>query len=319
MSEKDTNEPGRTGASGAAAAGSSAAADPAAAGDAKQTPLTPPEPGMSEVLSAALGEAARRAGIDPAEQATTGHVVWGAMGGWRGVVETVVPSFIFIFTFALTTDAWLAIGLSVAVAAVFTLARLFAKTPPITAISGLVAALVAAGFALFTGKAENNFIPGFLTNAAYGSGLLISALIGWSIIGLVGGYLMGEGTAWRRSKRKRRVYFWLTVGWAGLFFLRLAVQVPIYLQGESALATLATAKLLMGIPLFAPMVAITWLTVRSLYAKAGAGTAETTPAESSHSEPDSDVARPESESSPPGSEASESNSGPEARTGDTPA
>ena len=228
---------------------------------------TAPEPAVSDVLSAALGEAARRAGIDPNEQATTGHVVWGAMGGWRGVVESVVPSFVFILVFALTTDAWLAIGLSVAVAAVFTVARLLAKTPPVAAVGGLVAALVAAGFALFTGKAENNFIPGFLTNAAYGSGLLISALIGWSIIGLIGGYLMSEGTAWRRSKRKRRVYFWLTIGWVGLFFLRLAVQVPIYLQGESALAALATAKLLMGIPLFAPMIAVTWLTVRSLYAK----------------------------------------------------
>lgn len=230
----------------------------------------PAEPGMSEVLSAALGEAARRAGIDPAEQATTGHVVWGAMGGWRGVVESVVPSLIFITTFAMTSDPWLAIALSVAVAAVFTVARLIAKTPPAAALGGLLAAVVAAAFALFTGKAENNFIPGFLTNAAYGSGLLISALIGWSIIGLIGGYLMSEGTAWRRSKRKRRVYFWLTVAWAGLFFLRLAVQVPIYLQGEEALATLATVKLVMGIPLFAPMVAVTWLTVRSMYSKAPA-------------------------------------------------
>ncbi|MBV0894992.1 DUF3159 domain-containing protein [Microbacterium sp. NC79] len=233
-----------------------------------EAPSTAPEPKVSDVLSAALGEAARRAGLDPAEQATTGHVVWGAMGGWRGVVESVVPSLIFIATFAFTQDAWLAIGVSVAVAAVFTVARLVAKTPPAAAIGGLIAAIIAAGFALFTGKAENNFIPGFLTNAAYGSGLLISALIGWSIIGLIGGYLMSEGTAWRRSKRKRRVYFWLTVAWAGLFFARLAVQVPIYLQGEDALATLATVKLVMGIPLFAPMVAVTWLAVRSLYAKA---------------------------------------------------
>lgn len=242
----------------------------------EHTPLTPPEPGMADMLSAALGEAAKRAGIDPAEQSTTGHVVWAAMGGWRGVIESVVPSLLFIVAFAVTRDPWLAIGISVAVAAVFTVVRLVTKSPPAAALGGLVAAVVAAALALFTGKAENNFIPGFITNVGYGSALLISALVGWALIGLLAGYLMGEGTAWRSSKRKRRAFFWLTVAWAGLFFLRLAVQLPIYFQGESALATLATVKLAMGIPLFAPMVAVTWLVVRSLYPK-GAQAADGTP------------------------------------------
>jgi hypothetical protein len=237
--------------------------------------LTPPdrEPSASDLLGQALGGAARRAGLDPSTQASTGHVVWHAMGGWRGVLESVLPGLVFIIVFTVTMDPetrqgnlWLALGLSVGIAAVFTVVRLVQHSPVSAALGGLIATAAAAGLALFTGRGEDNFIPGFITNALYGSALLISALIGWSIIGLAAGWLMGEGTAWRRDKRKRRTYFWLGIAWAALFFLRLGVQLPLYFSGD--VATLGTLKLIMGLPLFAPLVAVTWLAVRALYPRA---------------------------------------------------
>ena len=235
--------------------------------------LTPPEPegaSASEVLGAALGGAARRAGLDPTENTSTGHVVWHAMGGWRGILESVVPGLVFIVTYTVTIDPatgdgdlWLSLGLSVGIAALFTVARLIARQPVNAAVGGLLAALVAAAFAAFTGEASNNFIPGFITNVLYGTAFLVSALIGWSLIGLAVGFLMGEGTAWRRDKRKRRVFFWLAIAWAGLFAARLIVQLPLYFADN--VTALGTLKLVMGIPLFAPMVAVTWLAVRALY------------------------------------------------------
>ncbi|MFB8385841.1 DUF3159 domain-containing protein [Microbacterium sp. NPDC055910] len=247
--------------------------------------LTPPDPGApasadaapsaSEIFGAALGGAARRAGLDPSEGKSTGHVVWGAMGGWRGVLESVLPGLIFVAVYTVTIDPatgdgnlWLSLGLSVGIAAVFTIARLIARQPVTAAVGGLVAAGVAAAFAAFTGEANNNFIPGFITNVVYGSALLISALIGWSIIGLAVGFLMGEGTAWRRDKRKRRVFFWLTIAWASLFAARLIVQVPLYLADN--VTALGTLKLVMGLPLFAPLVAVTWLVVRAVYPRSEA-------------------------------------------------
>jgi hypothetical protein len=231
---------------------------------------TPPEPRASEIFGEALGNAARRAGLDPAESKSTGHVVWDAMGGWRGVLESVLPGLLFIVTYTVTIDPatgdgnlWLALGLSVGVAAVFTLARLIAKQPVTAAIGGLAAAGVAAAFAAFTGEASNNFIPGFITNALYGGALLVSALVGWSLIGLAVGFLMGEGTRWRDDKRKRRVFFWLAIAWAALFAARLAVQLPLYFADN--ITALGTLKLVMGLPLFAPMIAVTWLAVRALY------------------------------------------------------
>jgi len=228
------------------------------------------EPTASDLIGAALGGAARRAGMDPSQAKSTGHVVWHAMGGWRGIVETTVPSLAFLVTYTLTADPAthqgnlvLSLGISVGLAVLFTLIRVIMRQPVGAALGGLIAVAAAAALSLWTGRAQDNFIWGFITNAVYGSAFLISAIVGWSLIGLAVGFLMNEGTAWRRAARKRRAFFWLAVAWAGLFAARLAVQLPLYFAGN--VTALATLKLLMGLPLFAPLVDVTWLAVRALY------------------------------------------------------
>lgn len=229
-----------------------------------QTPDPEREQSASEILGAALGGAARRAGLDPSESASTQKVVWSAIGGWRGILESVLPSLAFVVLFTISPEPLvLALGVSVGLAALFTIVRLVQKSPPSAAIGGLVAAAAAAGLALWTGRGQDNFVPGLITNAAYGTAILISALIGWSLIGLAVGFLMGEGTGWRADRRKRRAFFWLGIAWAALFFARLAVQLPLYLTEQ--VTALGTLKLIMGLPLFAPLIAVTWLVVRALY------------------------------------------------------
>ncbi|WP_314853728.1 DUF3159 domain-containing protein [uncultured Microbacterium sp.] len=238
--------------------------DGAARGDTTPPSTTPPS--ASELLAQALGGAARRAGMDPAHETHTGHVVWRAMGGWRGVLESVLPGLAFVLLFTLTRDLVLSLVVSVGLAAVLTIVRLVQRSTISAALGGLVATAAAAALALWTGRAQDNFVPGLITNAAYGTAFLISALVGWSLIGLAVGFLMNEGTAWRTDARKRRVFFWLAIAWAALFFVRLAVQLPLYLAGtDEATTTLGTLKLVMGLPLFAPLVAVTWLAVRAVY------------------------------------------------------
>jgi hypothetical protein len=218
----------------------------------------------SEILGEALGSAARRAGLDPSESASTHKVVWSAIGGVRGILESVLPSLAFVIIFTIRPEPLLlSLGVSVGLAAVFTIVRLVQKSPPSAAIGGLVAAIAAAALALWTGRGADNFVPGLITNAVYGSVILVSALVGWSLIGLAVGFLMGEGTSWRDDRRKRRAYFWLGIAWAALFFARLAVQLPLYLAGD--VTALGTLKLIMGLPLFAPLIAVTWLVVRALH------------------------------------------------------
>lgn len=224
------------------------------------------EPTASDLVGAAIGSAARRAGLDPEKDAPTGQIIWQVIGGWRGIAESVLPLLAFIVIYSTTQNLILALGVSVGAAALFTLIRLLMKSPPVAALSGLVAAVVAAGLPLFTGRAEDQFVIGFITNIAYGSAFLISALVRWPLIGVVVGFLVGEGLTWRADDRKRRAFFWLSVLWAGLFFARLGVQLPFYFSGD--VATLGTVKLIMGIPLFAVVLAVTWIVSRRLYPSA---------------------------------------------------
>src|SRR5690606_19616781 len=72
-----------------------------------RTPLTPSEPDedaprASSLFGQALGEAARRAGMDPSvEGSSTGAVVWKAIGGVRGIVESVLPLVVFLVSLTL--------------------------------------------------------------------------------------------------------------------------------------------------------------------------------------------------------------------------
>lgn len=244
---------------------SPARADAGTGADAAES--TDAEPTAAELIGAALGGAARRAGLRSDGGERTQTVVWSAMGGWRGILESVLPSLAFVVLFTLYPKPLvLSLGVSVGLAAVFTVVRLVQKSPPSAAIGGLVAAGAAAGLALWTGRGADNFVPGLITNALYGSAMIIAALVGWSLIGLAVGFLMGEGTAWRADRRKRRAFFWLGIAWGVLFLARLAVQLPLYLTDQVTL--LGTLKLVMGLPLFAPMVAATWLVVRALYPRA---------------------------------------------------
>src|SRR5690606_11437371 len=89
----------------------------AALGDAASTQ----EPSAADLLGAALGGAARRAGLSSETGERTQAVVWSAMGGWRGILESVLPSLAFVVLFTIQPEPLvLSLGVSVGLAAVFT-------------------------------------------------------------------------------------------------------------------------------------------------------------------------------------------------------
>lgn len=224
------------------------------------------ERSASDILGEAVGSAARRAGLDPESDASTGHVVWQVIGGWRGIAESVLPLLAFVITYTTTKNLILALSISVGAAAVFTVIRLIGRSTPIAALSGLFAAVIAAGLPLFTGNAADQFVIGFITNIAYGAAFLLSVLVRWPLIGVVVGFLKNEGVAWRNDRRKMRVFSALSILWALLFLARLGVQLPFYFAND--VATLGTVKIIMGIPLFAAVLAATFFAVTRLYARA---------------------------------------------------
>lgn len=196
-----------------------------------------------------------------------GHPLLRAMGGILGIAETVFPGFVFLVVYAVSGFPvgmpWLALGLSVAVSACFTAWRLIRRQPVTQAIAGLLAVGGSAALALWSNRPENNFLIGIFTNAGYGLAFLVSVVVGWPLVGVVVGYARQEGTTWRKLRHHRRVFSGVTLMWVGMFALRLAVEVPLFLVGD--VGALAVTKLALGLPLYVPVLALSWLIIRSLY------------------------------------------------------
>lgn len=209
--------------------------------------------------------AARKAGIGrvlPGE-APTGAALLAAIGGVRGIVESILPGLVFLVVFTISQELLISVLIPVAVAVVFVALRLFSRTPVTSAVAGLIGIAASALLAIVSGRAVENFVLGFYVNAAWILALTVSLLVRWPLIGVIVGLLRSEGTDWRINKPKFRVATITTVLWLSLFSARLFVQLPLYFADEAQ--WLATSRLLMGLPLYAGVLWITWLLVKAVY------------------------------------------------------
>lgn len=191
------------------------------------------------------------------------HPLWTAMGGMLGVVETIVPGFVFIGIYALNSDAWLAIGASVAVSALFTAYRLIRRQAVNSALVGFAGVGLSAVFAMWSNRPEDNFVIGLLTNLVYAVVFAASLLFRRPLVGVIVNLIKPDDKRWYLNKHHYRVYVGVTVMWIALFVIRLAVEYPLYAAGN--VGALAVAKLVLGLPLYVPVLALSWLIVRSLY------------------------------------------------------
>ena len=186
-----------------------------------------------------------------------------SMGGVQGIVESIVPGFLFVVIFAISQMVYLSIGISAAVSVGFILLRIFRRKPLSQAIGGLIG-IGMASFLAFRdgGSGRDYFLTGFATNLIYLVPLAISVIVRWPLIGVVAGFLLSEKTAWRKDKYQMRVFTAATLLWVAIFSARLLVQWPLYLADN--LGALATARLVMGLPLYAAGLWVTWLMLRGV-------------------------------------------------------
>jgi hypothetical protein len=223
-------------------------------------------PGESP-LGESLAAAAKKSGfgaVTPGETPTSGALL-AAMGGVRGLVESILPGLAFLVIYTITKDLVLSVVVPVVIAVAFVVIRLMTRTPWTSAFAGVIGLALSAGLALITGRAEDNFVLGFLINGAFLLALLISVVVRWPLIGVIVSLIRGEGSSWREDRAKFRVALIATILWCGLFALRLGVELPLYFA-ENAEA-LAALKLILGVPLYAGMLWVTWLLVRTVYAR----------------------------------------------------
>ncbi len=189
-----------------------------------------------------------------------------AIGGWRGLFDSGAPTLVFVIVYLIQPDnlqvaLWAALTVGVTIAVY----RFIRKDSLQQVIAGLVGVGIAAGFSAWTGKAENFFLPGLLTNAAYGTAFLISILVRWPLFGVFLGLFTGTGMKWRAIAEYRRAAAAASWVWVGMFFLRLAVQLPLYLTG--AIGALGVMKVVMGWPLFLASAYFTYRLLQPIYNK----------------------------------------------------
>ena len=185
-----------------------------------------------------------------------------SIGGPLGIIEAVLPATLFSFTYALTQDALTAVVVAASSSLLFIVIRLIQRKALTQAIVGALAIALAAFLALRDGgQAADYFIPGFITNASYGTVLLISVLIRRPIMGYIAQLLFGL-QGWREDRPSYRRLRLVTLIWVGFFSARLAVQLPLYFA--NAVEALALARAIMGAPAYAGLLALTWVLLRRI-------------------------------------------------------
>ena len=229
-------------------------------GSAEPQESAPRDGDATHRLSSGLGRAVA-AGV--AGESISARGILDAIGGVRGVLESLIPASVFLVVYVFTQDARVAVIAPLVLSVLAVVARVWVRQPLSAALSGFVGVLVCAAATLFTGRGEDFFLPGFWINGAWILAHTVSLLVGWPLIGLLLGFLRGSLTEWRKMPMLRRAASFCTLLWIAVFAARLAVQLPLYAAANAgdagAVEALGVARLVMGVPLFALAVLFTWL------------------------------------------------------------
>ncbi|CAB4336623.1 unannotated protein [freshwater metagenome] len=193
----------------------------------------------------------------------------GALGGKRGLIDSGLPSLIFLIVFNISkqninTAVWAALTLSVTL----TFYRLIKRETLQHAFSGLIGVAICAFISRKSGNAADFYLPGLWINIGYGALYALTNLIKWPILGVMLGPILGENLLWRKDPKRLKAYInagWL---WVGLFLSRLIVQYPLYKSGN--INALGTARLIMGYPLFLLTAWGSWVILRKVPTTPGA-------------------------------------------------
>jgi hypothetical protein len=185
-----------------------------------------------------------------------------AVGGVLGIAESVLPSAAFVATYTATGQQTRpALIAAVTLGAFFAIARVVRGQPARFALAGLVGIAISAYVVSRTGRAEDFFLPGLLANAGYALAYAISIAVRWPLLGVVIAIASNRGMQWRQDPARVRAYSRASWVWVGLFSLRLAVQLPLYLTG--AVVALGVTRVAMGVPLFVVGIWLSWLVLRT--------------------------------------------------------
>ncbi len=182
------------------------------------------------------------------------------LGGWRGALETGLPTVAFVVVWVLRADLRAAVVASGVVVLALVAVRLAQRQTVRYAFSSVAATAIAAAFALRTGRAEDAFLPSILWNLALGMVYLGSVVVRWPLLGFLIAAAdpraaddPGVFVRWRDHAGLVSVCRRLTLVLASLMLARVAIMWPMYAAGQVAL--LGIAKIVLGWPAYLAVLA----------------------------------------------------------------
>ena len=185
-----------------------------------------------------------------------------ALGGKKGIIDSTIPSLIFLLTYNVTHNLRVCLYLSIAIAALLLIWRLIKRDTLVHAITGFIGIAFCGWFAWKTGEAKDYYAPSLWKNSGFASLYLISNLVKWPIIGVMLGPILGENMNWRKDPKRLAAYQKATWIWFALFAIRLGIQYPLYKTNQ--LNALGVANIFLGFPLYLATLWGTWLVIKSV-------------------------------------------------------
>lgn len=176
-----------------------------------------------------------------------------ALGGVRGAIESALPTVGFAIAWMITGQLTTSLVAAAGPCVIALVVRLVQRQDLRFVAYAIGGVAISAFFALRSGRAEDAFIPGMISNAAYGAVVLASNLVGWPLLG----FLIGAGDpsasaedplAWHRHRGVVKLAAKLTWVLVAMYAVRMVVMWPLYLA--SNIGALAVAKVVLGWPLY---------------------------------------------------------------------
>jgi hypothetical protein len=188
------------------------------------------------------------------------------LGGVRGVIESGVPVVVFVIANILG-PLKLAIIISVLSAVAIAIFRLARRQTVRNAVNGLFGIAIGAIIAWKTGSTKDFYLPGIIVSGVYGLAMLFSVPLRRPLVGWVWSLLAAGGSMrWREQPAMVRLFSRLTVLWAVTYLVKVGIQAALF-QATSATdsgTALGIARLLLGYPPYAALLAFTAWSVRRL-------------------------------------------------------
>lgn len=209
--------------------------------------MTAATPGSAPAVSLADALGVVPAGATTVEQVVRARLAEG-VGGVRGSLEASLPTLAFVLAWTLSHDVRTSLLSAAVPAAVAIGLRVVQRQTVRFALGSLFALAIAAFFALRTGRAQDVFLPGILYSCALTAVTVLSVVTRWPLVGFVIGTTSTDPLAWRTHGGVVRLCQRLTLVLAGLYAVRVAVMLPLYLAGQ--VGWLGVAKVALGWPLY---------------------------------------------------------------------